>query len=129
MTFRLAFPDGVDAPAESAQGCVVPFVADGVSLELLSPPSAFGFRNARVLAVRVEMPEAAVAKNADAPAWQNDIGVAWKIASVQPEAISHGVQQAAHDELGLRVLPANARHQAAALLGGKGVGHDWGSCL
>ena len=57
---RLAFPDGEDAPSEAAKGSCVAFVAGGVSLELLSPPRAFGFRNAGGFAVPVQVPEAAV---------------------------------------------------------------------
>ncbi len=68
------------------------FVAGGIAFELFAPPSAFRLGNARVFAVAMEMPEASVHENAGPVAWQNNVGIAWKIASVQPEPVAHGMQ-------------------------------------
>ena len=97
------------------------FVADDISFELFAPPSAFRLRNARVFAVAMKMPETSVNENAGPVAWQNNVWIAWKIASVQPEAVSHRMQDAANCELGLCVLSPNTRHQLASLLGAKKI--------
>jgi hypothetical protein len=99
------------------------FVASDISFELFAPPSAFRLRNARVFAVAMEMPETSVNKNAAPVAWQNNVWIAGKIASVQPEAVSHRIQDAANCKLGLCVLAANPAHQAAARLRAQSVCH------
>jgi hypothetical protein len=75
------------------------------------------------------VPEAAVDKNANTVAWQNDVGAPRQITPVETKTIAHGVEQAADEKFRLGILAANAGHQAAALLSGKGVGHDSGSCF
>jgi hypothetical protein len=62
------------------------------------------------------MPEASMHENADPVARENDVGLAGKIAAVEPEPVSHRMQHAANDQLGLGILPPNPAHQAAALL-------------
>lgn len=125
----LAFPDGEDAPTKAAEGGGVAFVAGCVAFKFLSPPGALGLWDAGGFAVPVKMPEAAVDKNTDAVACQNDVGAPRQITPVETKTIAHGVEQAADDKFRLGILAANAGHQAAALLGGKGVGHDSGSCF
>ena len=66
---RLALPDCEDTPTEAAQGGGVAFVAGGIAFELFSLPRALGLRDSGVFAIPVQMPEAAVDKNADAMAW------------------------------------------------------------
>jgi len=125
----LAFPDGEDAPTETAEGGGVAFVAGCVAFELLLPPRPLGLWDAGIFAVRVQMPEAAVDKNAITVAWQNDVGASRQITPVEAEAISHRVKQTSDKQFRLGILVANAGHQAAALPSGKGVGHDSGSCF
>jgi hypothetical protein len=75
------------------------------------------------------MPEAPVHENADAVAREDDFRIVWKIAAVKPEAVAHGIQQTSDKQFRLGVFAANAAYQAAALLSGKGVGHDSESCF
>jgi hypothetical protein len=49
----LAFPDGEDAPIETAERCGVVFVAGGIAFKLLLPPGALGFWGAGGFAVPV----------------------------------------------------------------------------
>jgi hypothetical protein len=107
----------------------VAFVAGGIALEFFPPPGALGLWNTGGFAVAVQMPEASVDKNANTVAWQNDVGASRQITPVETKTIAHGVEQAADDKFRLRILAANAGHQAAALLSGKGVGHDSESCF
>jgi len=65
--------------------------------------------------VAVKMPEAPVDKNANAVARENDIGIAGKIAAVEPEPVAHRMQHPANGQLGLCILPPNPAHQEAAL--------------
>ncbi len=120
----LAFPNREDAPTETAEGGGVAFVAGCVAFEFFSPPSRPCLGNSGVFALTVKMPEAAVDKNTDAVAWQNDIGAPRQITPVETKTIAHGVEQTADDKFRLGILAANEGHQAAALLSGKGVGHD-----
>jgi len=119
----LAFPDRDHAPTETAQGGGMPLVAGGVAFEFFAPPRAAGFWNACGCAVSVEMPEAPVHKNTNTQTRENDVGIAGKIAAVKPEAVSHRMQHAANDQLGLGILPANPAHQATALLWTQSVCH------
>ena len=100
------------------------FVAGGVSLELLSPPGALGLWDAGIFAVPVQMPEAPMHKNADAVAREDDVRRARQITLMETKTIAHGVEHAPDDKFRLGILAANAGHQAAALLSGKGVGHQ-----
>jgi hypothetical protein len=65
----------------------------------------------------------------DAVAREDDVGASRQITPVETKTIAHGVEQAANDKFRLGILAANAGHQAAALLSGKGVGHDSESCF
>ena len=103
--------------------CLAALIAGGVAFEFFATPCAAGFRNAGGFAVPVEMPEAPVDKNADAVAWKNDVGMAWQIAAVQPEAVSHRMKHSANGQLGLCVLAANPAHQAAARLWTQSISH------
>lgn len=105
------------------------FVAGGIAFEFFLPPLAFRFRNAGVIAVPVQMPEAAVDKNANTVAWQNDVGAPRQITPVETKTVAHGMEKAAHNEFRLCIFATNAGHQTAALLSGKVVGHDSGSCF
>ena len=88
---RVALPDREDTPAVATQGSCMAFVAGGVAFELFPPPSRPCLGNPSVFAIPVQMPEAAMDKNADAMAWQNDVGTTWQVAPVQPKTIAHRV--------------------------------------
>ena len=105
------------------------FVAGGVAFQFLSPPDALGFRDAGGFAVPVQVPKSAVHENAGAVLRKDDVRRARQIGPVEAEAIAQGVEQAADHKFRLGILAANAGHQAAALLDGKGVGHDSESCF
>jgi hypothetical protein len=126
--FRLAFPDCDHTPTETAQGGGAALVAGDISLELFAPPSAAGFWQAGGFALAVKMPEAPVHKNANAVARENDIGVAGKIAAVEPEPVAHRMQDAANGQLRLGVFPANPAHHATAFLWTQSVYHSSKSC-
>jgi hypothetical protein len=69
----------------------------------------------------VLVPEAAVHEDDLAVPRQDQVGGSWKIAPMQPEPVAERVHRAAHRQLGLRVLLADAPHNAGA---GGGVDHD-----
>jgi hypothetical protein len=49
----MAFPEGEDAPTETAEGGGVAFFAGGIAFKLLLPPGALGFWGAGGFAVPV----------------------------------------------------------------------------
>ena len=104
----MALPDREDTPTEAAQGGGVAFVAGGVAFELFSPLCALGLRDAGVFAVPVQMPEAAVDKNANTVAWQNDVGAPRQITPVETKTVAHRMEKATHNEFRLCILAANA---------------------
>jgi hypothetical protein len=107
----------------------VAFVAGGIAFEFFSPPSRPCLWNSGVFALTVKMPEASMDEDTDAMSRKNDVRIARQITPMEAEAVAHGVEQAANDKFRLGILAANAGHQAAALLSGKGVGHDSESCF
>ena len=60
------------------------------------------------------MPEAAVDKYNRAVARKNDVGLPGQTATVKAVAEADTVQEAANDELGFGIPPADTRHHAAA---------------
>jgi hypothetical protein len=72
----------------------------------------------------VAVPEAAVDKNHRLVLWQNNVGLAGELfvlRAVDGETIAHGVQEGAHDKLGLRVFAADAAHVPGAALGREAI--------
>lgn len=64
----------------------------------------------------MSMPEATVYENRLAPAAKHKIGRSRQVAPVQPVAVAQTICHAAHEELRLGVLAADAAHVHAALL-------------
>jgi hypothetical protein len=69
------------------------------------------------------VPEAATHLDHLLPRRENHVRRSWKVSPVQAETVAHRVSEATNDQLGLRILPANAGHHLGSLLGGEGVGH------
>lgn len=61
------------------------------------------------------MPEATVNKDNFFPAWKYKVRRSWQITTMEPVSISHGENQSPHDQLGLRILASNTRHQRTSL--------------
>lgn len=117
-------------PALVAQGVFLAEVARFVSLDLVFPPCAAGFRDTEVRAVIMPVPEAAVDENHGAVFREDDVGPAGEgfvFRAVDGEAVAEAVEHRAQGELRLRVSPTDARHDLGALLRGEDVGHGRGS--
>lgn len=69
------------------------------------------------------MPEAAVYKDHRSVLRKYDVGPAGKGFFMQPESVTHTMQDRAHRPLGLSILAANAAHVPAAMLFGESVRH------
>jgi len=65
--------------------------------------------------------EAPMDEHCDAIPWKHNIGRSREVATMESKAISHGMQQTAHNKLGLGVLASNSRHQRTALFGPENV--------
>jgi hypothetical protein len=61
------------------------------------------------------MPEAAMDEDRESPARQHDVGPAWQVLAMEPEADTEAMQQAADDAFGRRVLAAHGGHDAGTL--------------
>lgn len=66
------------------------------------------------------MPEAAVNKYHHLTGLEHEVGPAWQVAVVETVAEPMCMEVRPNGHLGLRALPLNPRHQAAAGLGGLG---------
>ena len=116
-----AFPDDEKAPAGVEHLADVPRVAIRVAAQLGDPPGMAGMRNRRRAAAGMVMPEAAPDLDRDAPGAKDDVRPTGQVRAVQAVTVSRPVQHAPNEELGLRVDAADARHEPAAMFGGKGV--------
>jgi hypothetical protein len=96
----------------------VPF---DIGSELSTPEVLSGLGEVGETTIGVAMPEAPLHKNHRAVPGQNDIRTPWKRTAVQPEPEANAVQGRPYSKLGLGVLGADARHDAAALRGRNGI--------
>lgn len=69
------------------------------------------------------MPKASMYKYGQPVFGKNQIGLAWKVLSVQAEAQPHSISDSPHDEFGSRVTTSYASHQFASSLAVDDVGH------
>ena len=98
-TLQGAFSDGQDAPAFSYERIAVAAVPGAVAGNLCAPEVAARLRHFEQRAV-VAMPEAAMDKDCRAVARENHIRAAGKVAHMQPEAQTRGMQATAKEQLG-----------------------------
>lgn len=69
------------------------------------------------------VPETSVNENRDFVLGKQDIRLPWQL-GVQPKTQSRSMQEAAHDQLGFRVLATDAGHHPAARGGINNIGHQ-----
>lgn len=72
-------------------------------------------------AALVDMPETAVDEDGTAQARKHQIGGAWQVAAVQPEAEAEPVRNPPNRQFGTRAGAVDARHKGAAFINGEGV--------
>jgi hypothetical protein len=63
----------------------------------------------------MSMPKTAMHQNGELPAGENDVGSAWKVAAVEPEAQAQPVQRAPDGDLGGGIPLPNSCHHGASL--------------
>ena len=109
-----AFPDNQYTPTGPAKRPVVAPIARLVLLEFLCPKGPSCCRGRGPL-TPVAMPETPVNEHDSLQPRKNEIGTSCKLTNVQAIAISHAVNEPAHDHLRRRVPLRNGRHHPAAL--------------
>ncbi len=109
------FPDDQCLPALSSEVAQVPTIPGLVQFELREPEVLPSRWRRRSLAA-MPMPETPVNEHHTLQPRKNEIGTSWKLTNVQTIAISHAVNQPAHDHLRRRVPLRNGRHDLTALL-------------
>lgn len=117
------FPDSNDPPSAAFQAARVFTVALRIAFQFFTPPFASGFRDTRILAVTVPVPEAPVHENHGRIAFQHDVRPALKSGRMESEAQTEPVYQRADEDLGLGVFTAYLTHVVAALSFGEAVSH------
>jgi hypothetical protein len=90
----------------------VPFDISG---ELLPPEVRIGLRLIGKTAVFVAMPKATMNEDGCSVFWQQDVGFARDILTVQSEAVSEAVQERAHEHLRSRIPTPYSRHIPASM--------------
>jgi len=97
---ELTGPEHDHAPAHGFQFGDILAVALAVALDFRPPPFGAGLGNARFLAARVPVPEAAVDEDYRVVSRQNDIRLAGELAVFRPvdgEAVAEPMQQRTHE--------------------------------
>ncbi len=108
-----AFPDTQYTPTGPAKRPVVAPIARLVLLEFFYPKCS-SCRRRRGPLTPVAMPETPVNEHHSLQPRKNEIGTSCKLTNVQAIAISHAVNEPAHDHLRRRVPLRNGRHHPAA---------------
>lgn len=73
--------------------------------------------------VRVLVPKTAMDKDDLSPAGEDQIGVAWQVAAMEPVAVSHPVDEPPDRHFWLHTLAADCAHVGAALEGRNPISH------
>jgi hypothetical protein len=100
---KFTFPNRKHAPSRRSECSYIPSIALFVAFELRFPEFTPSPRNASFLAV-VSMPKTPLDEDSCVVLWQNQVWPSREIFSVQAEAKSSGVQEAANPKLRVRVL-------------------------
>lgn len=67
------------------------------------------------------MPKASIHEYGDTLRWENEIGLTWQIAPMQPVAQSARMEKPADGQLGLSVFATNSAHHLTSLFPGENV--------
>lgn len=116
---QLTLPDDEYPPTRSFKFIFRSSVARNVALELALPERGPRLGDVRQSAV-VAVPKAAVHKEGDPPAPEDDIRLPRQLAGVEPKSVAHRVQEPANGHFGCRVAASDTAHEGAAL----GPAHD-----
>ena len=117
--FQGTFPDDSHTPAKVAKHCCMACVPVDISLKLLLPEFAVRLRGGGVSTAFVPVPKTAVNEYHGPVLREHQIGRAWQISYMQPVPEPPGEQNGAKHPFRPGIFPANARHHAAALRGGR----------
>jgi hypothetical protein len=111
-----AFPDQADAPACSAECCLIPQIAAHISAYLFPPEFFPGLGPSKLRAI-MPVPEAAVYKQNRTELRKHQIRPSRQLPVVQPISETSSVQQLSDQQLGLCVGAPDRRHIPAAGFG------------
>src|SRR5579871_1469054 len=91
-----ALPNHQDCPAHLPQRFLVHSITLNVAFQFRTPIVQAGFRNMRVDALSMLMPEAATDLDDLVQPGKNQIGFAWKVAHMESISEPHAMYQTAH---------------------------------
>lgn len=118
---RFAFPDDADAPAKFSKLTSVllisPLIACKLGLPIMNPR----FRNVRVNAAWMPVPEATPNLNDPLEPRQHNVRSAWEFVNVQTKSEAHPMNQSPHNDLRRRVPAPYSAHVCGAAF--------WGDCI
>jgi hypothetical protein len=114
-------PEDDHSPSRNFKFTLCSSIARHVTLELALPELGTRLGDVRQPAV-VAVPKAAVHKEGDTPAPEDDIGFSGKLPCMEPKSVAHCVQEPANGHLRSRVAASDTAHEDAAL----GRAHDVG---
>ena len=120
---QTAFPDCGNRPAETTQSGDRNPVARLIAAYLLSPKFRACRRARGEAASRMPVPEAPMDEDRLATARKHYVRRARKIATMQAEAESQGVQKSSNCKFGRRIFAADRSHKFATCLRGEAIDH------
>lgn len=120
-----AFPNDSHTPSKVVKHCCMARVPVDISPEFLLPEFAVRLWRGGVATAFVPVPETAVNEYHGPVFREHQIGRARQISYVKPVPKSPGEQNGAKHPLRPSIFPANARHHAAALRGGRDAHGLW----
>jgi hypothetical protein len=107
---ELALPNCQHLPSLLYQFSLILRVSSLIGVKFRTPEVQSRFRHSGQCAFIVPMPKATVNKDDFSASPKDDIGAAGQVPGVKPISIAFGVNQAAHNHLGSRVLGVNSGH-------------------
>ncbi len=111
---ELAFPDYNASPTHPPELPARSQIALTVACQFGRPEVRSRCGNGRSTALWMAVPETAMNKDHSSSTRKYKVGRTRKTSIVQDVAISQAVNQATHGQLGLRILPPDARHEVAS---------------
>jgi hypothetical protein len=103
--FNFALPDNDHPPPGFPKKRLRPAITRDVPAELPLPEVDPALRYVRIFTVRMTVPKAPMNQNHRFLLRQHNVGIAVQFSIPKPEAISHSMQQAAHEAFRLVFLP------------------------
>lgn len=113
---QLTFPYDQHVPAQSLKTGDIIRITLLIPTDFFRPKLRIGFRQSRIAAKRMAMPEAAVDENHRVVFSKHNVRPSRKVAPMQRIAKPAAVQEPAHNKLGARVHTPNPRHAVMPLL-------------